>query len=70
MNMNANKELFAVVWQDMGLPLSLLCKSADKAIQTARDMRDKAAANKVTIHDLRAIRVPADSIKFETLWSA
>lgn len=64
------KEIFAVIWQDMGLPLSLACESADKARRTAISIRDKAKANGVTIHNVRAVHLPADSDKLTTLWSA
>jgi hypothetical protein len=58
------KMIYAVVWVDFGIPLTLKCASADAAIAKAKDMAARAA-----LQHLRAVSLDPDDV-LVTLWSA
>lgn len=61
------ENIYAVIWQDFGTPLSLKVADAATAIQKARDMASKAHSANITLYDLRAVHLDnADTL--HTLW--
>ena len=60
--------IHAVIWIDLGLPLSLPCKPEAEAIASAQSMRKRAMGAGVSLHHLRAVRLSADD-KLHTLWA-
>ena len=68
--MQNDKHIYAVLWMDFGIPLHLIKDSADSAIKSAQAMRDKALANNITLHHLRAVSLAPDANNLITLWEA
>ena len=64
----AQKDVFAVIWGDMGIPLHLKFHDAGTAIAKAQEMHKLAPAAMVTLHGLRAVRLPAGEDTIITLW--
>ena len=63
------KDIYAVIWQDMGILLSLPTESATLAVEKARSIHAQATARGVILHRVRAVHVN-ESDKLTTLWEA
>lgn len=66
-----NGEIFAVIWCDF-VPLSLTFPDGPTAVDRAKQMHARATLAGVTLHQLRAVRLPprveGQQDEFETLW--
>lgn len=60
-------DIYAVIWCDF-IPLHLPQPDADAAVNYAREMHARATIAGITLHDLRAVKLPADRDELETLW--
>lgn len=61
------ENIYAVIWQDFGTPLSLKVVDGGVAIQKAQEMHDKARFAGITLHNLHAVRLDSED-KLHTLW--
>jgi hypothetical protein len=61
--------IYAVIWQDMGLLLSLPKPTPEEAIVSAKAMQAKSATSGITLHHLRAVSLD-QSDTLRTLWEA